>query len=96
MSYKLNVRGILWQGTEATYTYTDAPRNELHKRCVSISPDMELPQVRQYAGDFAEVTDWQIVETTYSGDWHHHITTREVVKDWALEDSEEMFMASEA
>jgi hypothetical protein len=96
MSYTLNVRGRLWQGSEATYSYKDTPRSELHKRCVPISPDMTEQQVRSYAGDFESVMDWQIIETIQSGDWHRRIVEHNVAKDWALEDSEEMFLSSMA
>ena len=94
--YSLNVRGYLWQGSEATYTYSDSPRSELHKRCVPIAPDMTAQQVKQYAGDFESITDWQITETIQTGDWRKSVTERNVVKDWKLEDSEEMFLSSMA
>ena len=80
---QLQVIGKTWAGFESVYSYEVNP-------CLG-APESDAEALRM-AGDFQELTDWQIVHTTFKvragKGWHEETTRTEIVKPWAKPDSE--------
>ena len=80
--YQVRVIGATWEGFDATYSYEfDHVPTEA--------------EVKQRAGDFQSIADYQVIEITRTGDWEREVTTRKVVRDWESEDSEDTYMCAQ-
>lgn len=70
MEYNIQVIGRIWSGPQSAYKYN-----------VSIEP--KEADISRIAGDFENVTDFQIIKITHGGDWDYQWTRRKVVRDWS-------------
>ena len=87
---QLQVIGKTWAGFESSYSYEVNP-------CLG-APESDAEALRM-AGDFQELTDWQVVRTTSefkSGKgWTEQTTRTEIVKPWAKPESQDIYDAGE-
>ena len=79
---QLQVIGKTWEGFHSSYGYE-----------VETVPKSDADALR-VAGDFQELTDWQVVQSTVKvragKGWHKETTRTEIVKPWAKPDSQVM------
>ena len=77
---QLQVIGKTWAGYDSSYSYN-----------VTKAPISEADALME-AGDFQELTDWQVVRTTFKvragKGWHEQTTRTEIVKPWSKPESE--------
>lgn len=80
--YKVNVVGRIWQGCEASYTYS-----------FDTLPDANA--ISRKAGDFEYVRDYQIVlissSTTRKGNEMTQVRKWKIVREWARPESADQF-----